>query len=59
MAEHATAGLVQHEVPQRFVLRDEARLLPDRVAGRWRDAADDDVADLAFGVAAYDMNDIG
>jgi hypothetical protein len=29
---------------------DEVALLPDRVAGRRRDAADDDVADLALGV---------
>ena len=57
--EHSAARLVQHEIAQRFVLRDEARLLPDRVAGRRGDAADDDVAHFAFRVAAYDMNDRG
>ena len=55
--EDAAARLVQHEIAQRLVLRDEARLLPDRIARRREHAADDDVADLAFGVAAHHMND--
>ena len=58
VAEDAAARLVQHEVAERVVGRDEAGLLPDRVA-RWRrDAADDDVADLAFGMAADDVDDL-
>ena len=56
MPEDAAARLVEHEVAKRLVARDETALLPDRVAGRRRDAADDHVADLAFGMAAHDMN---
>ena len=54
--EDAAARLVQHEVAQRLVAGDEARLRPERVARRRRDAADDDVADLALGVAGDDLD---
>ena len=37
-------------------LGDESRLFPDRVAGRRRHAAHDDVADLAFGMAVDDVD---
>jgi hypothetical protein len=47
MPEDAAAGLVQDEVPQALVPRDEVPLLPERPARRRRDAADDDVSDLS------------
>ena len=59
VAEDAAARLVEDEVAQRLVAGDEARLLPERVARRRRDAADDDVADLAFGMAADHMDGLG
>ena len=55
MPENAAAGFVQHEAPQSIVIRDPARLFPERVAG-WRlDAGDDDIADLALRVASDDL----
>jgi hypothetical protein len=59
VAKDAAARFVEHEIAQGLIARDEARLLPQRVAGRRRDAADDDVADFAGGVAAHDMDDLG
>jgi len=56
MPEDAAAGLVQHEVSQGFVGCDEARLVPDRVAWRGCHAAHDDIADLALGLAADDLD---
>lgn len=50
MAEHAAARFVQDEVAQGLVIGDPAALFPDRVTGRGQDAADDDIADLAFGM---------
>ena len=58
MAEHAAARFVQHEIAQRPVARDPARLLPQRLAGRRCDAADDHVAHLAGGVAAHDVDNV-
>ncbi len=59
MAEDAAARLVQHEAAQGVVAGDEAGLLPERVAGGRGDAADDDVADLALGVAGDDVDGAG
>ena len=56
MAKHAAAGLIQDEIAQRLVAGDEARLFPDRVAGRRRHAAHDDIAHLAFGMAVDDVD---
>jgi len=58
VAENPAARLVENEVPEALVLSDPARLLPQRIARRRCDAADDDVADLAFRVAADDVNDL-
>ena len=55
MAEDAAAGLVQHEVAQGLVPGDPAALRPDRVAGGRGDAADDDIADLAFRMGRDDV----
>ena len=59
MPEDAAARLVQDEVPKGLILGNESRLLPDRVTRRRYDTADNDVADLAGGMAADDMNDFG
>ena len=50
MPEHAAAGFVEHEVAQVLIVGDPARLLPERIAGRWRNPADNHVADFAFAV---------
>jgi hypothetical protein len=59
MAEHPATGLVEDEVAQGLVLGDPARLFPHRGAGWRRDAADDDIADFAFGVATDYVDDSG
>ena len=56
VAEDSAPRLVQHEAAQRLVAGDEAGLLPERVAGRRGDAADDDIAHLAFRMAADDLH---
>ena len=57
VTKYAPTRLLQDEVAQGLVARDEARLFPDGLARRWRHAADDDVADFPLGVAADDVND--
>jgi hypothetical protein len=42
-----------------LILRDPAGLFPKRYAGRGRDTADDDVADLALGMTTDDMDGLG
>ena len=59
VAKDAAARLVEHEIAQRAVLGDEARLLPQGFARRRRDPADDHVADLALGVAGDDVDEFG
>ncbi len=56
MTEHAAARLVEHEGAQGAVACDKARLLPERFAERRRNAADNDVADFAFGMAGDDVD---
>ena len=58
VAEDAAARLVEHEVAQRLVGRDEVALLPDRVARRRQDAAHDDVADFPLGVRRDDVDEL-
>ena len=50
-----TSRLVQQEAAQRPVLRDVARLLPQRAARRRGDPADHDVADFSAGMAIDDL----
>jgi hypothetical protein len=59
VAENPSPRLVEHEVPQGFIGGDPARLFPDRIAWRRRDAANDHIADLAFGMARNHMYDFG
>ncbi len=59
MPEHPAARFVQHEISQGLILSDPFALLPDRVAGGRRHAADDDIAHLALGMAGNDVNDLG
>jgi hypothetical protein len=56
MAENAAARFVQHEIPQGLILGNEAALLPDGVAGRWGDTADNHVAHFAFGMGGDHMD---
>src|SRR5205807_8125215 len=56
MAEDTAARLVEDEVAKCAVMGDEARLLPQGVAWRRRHAADDDIAHLALGVTADDLD---
>ena len=50
----AAARLAQQQAAQRVVARERLHLLEHRLSGRRKDAAGDDVADLAAGVAAHD-----
>jgi hypothetical protein len=54
--ENSATRLVENEIAQGLVARDEARLLPQGFARRGRDATDDHVADLAFGMARDDVD---
>ena len=56
MPEHATARLIQHEVAQGLIPRDETALFPDRIARRGQDAAHDDITHLALGMGGNDVN---
>ena len=58
MPEHPAARLVEQELAQGAVAGDEARLLPQRLARRGRDAADDHIADFALGVAGDNVDDL-
>jgi hypothetical protein len=57
MSENATARFIEKKIAQGLIASDEARLLPDRFAGWWKYAADNDVANLSLGVAPDNMND--
>jgi hypothetical protein len=50
MPEDAAARFIQHEIAQGLVAGDPGPLVPQGVAGRGRNAADDDVADFALGM---------
>ena len=54
MDRDAAARLAEQQPAQRVVGAERLHLLEDRRAGRRQHAADDDVADLAAGVAADD-----
>ena len=58
VTEDAAARLVEKEVFQLSILLNMARLLPQCRAGRRRNAADNDVADLPFAMTTHDMNDV-
>ena len=53
--EYAAARLVQDKTAQGLIVRDPARLLPDCFARGRGHAADDDIADLAFGMTRNQM----
>ena len=59
VAKNAAARLIEQKTSKDLVTGDETGLLPQAVAGRRRNPADDDVADLPFGMARYDMDDFG
>ena len=52
-------GSLRTKSRNRAVVGDEARLLPQGLARRRRDPADDHIADLALGMAGDDMDDLG
>ena len=56
MTEDTSARFIEHEVSQGLIASDETRLLPDCVTW-WRlDAAQDDIAYLAFRVTRHDVD---
>ena len=57
MLEDAASRFIQHKLAQSLILRDPARLLPERFARWWRQPADDHIADFPFGMATDDMDD--
>ena len=56
MPENTATRLIENEIAQGLIARDEARLLPQGFTWRGRDATDDHVADLAFGMARDDVD---
>ena len=58
MAEDATPRFVEDVCPQRAIGGDESRLLPQALPGRGWYSIDDDIADLALGVAMHDAQGI-
>ena len=50
--------IARDQTLRNFVL-NEPRLLPERVAGRRGDAADNHIADLSFGMTADNLNRLG
>ena len=59
MAEDAAARLVQDEIAQSSIGFDGGALFPERPPGGRRDATDNDIANLALGVAADDVDGLG
>src|SRR5215204_1548288 len=56
VTEDTSARFIEHEVSQGAIASDETRLLPDRLTW-WRlDAAQDDIAYLAFRVTRHDVD---
>jgi hypothetical protein len=55
--KNPSTRLVKHEPSQAVVICDPARLMPDGVTRRRRNAVDDDVADFAFGMTPDDVYD--
>ena len=51
MAKHAATGFIEDKVTQRLIFGDPFPLLPNRVTGWWRNAANYDVANLTLGMA--------
>ena len=56
MPEHSAARFVQDEVAQRLVAPERLAHFPQGFAGRRGDAADDHVADFAFGMGRDDVD---
>jgi hypothetical protein len=57
MPKNAATRFIQHKTPQPIILGDETTLLPNRLAGRWRNPADNHIANFTFGVATDNIND--
>jgi hypothetical protein len=56
VAENSTPWLIQHEVAQGLIARNESGLLPDRFTGRWSHATHDDVTDFTRRVATHHVD---
>jgi hypothetical protein len=55
VSENSTSRLIQYEISQGFIVRDEGTLFPDRVS-RWRrNASHDYITDFTFSVYTDDM----
>jgi hypothetical protein len=57
--KNSATRLIEQEIAKDTVAGDEAGLLPQAVARRRRDAADDDVADLPLRVTRDDVDNFG
>ena len=58
MLEYAPTGFIENELAKGIVLGYPAGLFSQGFARRWGDAADNDVADFAFGMAGDYVNDL-
>jgi hypothetical protein len=59
MPEGAAPGFVQDGIPERLVTPDRLAHVPQGIARRRRDTADNDIADLAFGMSRADVDGLG
>ena len=59
MPEDSSTWLVEDKIPQSLVGRDRGLLLPESLPGRRRNATDNNIADLALGVAADNVDGPG
>jgi hypothetical protein len=58
VSEDAAPRLIQDELAELVILCNEGSLLPEGFSGRGWDAADNDVAYLAFSMATDDVDDL-
>jgi hypothetical protein len=56
MTKNATPRLIQNEITECLILRDPLRLVPDGLAGRRLDTANDYISYFSFRVAADNLN---
>lgn len=58
MAKFTATGFIQHEIVQGLILGNPRALLPQGLSRWWCDTTDNDITDLAFGMAGHDVNDL-
>ena len=59
MPKNSATRFIENEIAKSTVTGNETGLLPQAIARGRRNTADDNVADLPFGVARYDVDNFG